>query len=70
MSAQRFLLLLVVTSLIAASLAAPKEVQLTKRAGKPCDCGNKKGIYWIISRCPSGYGYTGSCGYFIGTCCY
>nr|G0W2H8.1 RecName: Full=U-actitoxin-Bgr3a; Short=U-AITX-Bgr3a; AltName: Full=U-AITX-Bg1b; Flags: Precursor [Bunodosoma granuliferum]CCC86603.1 U-AITX-Bg1b protein [Bunodosoma granuliferum] len=70
MSAQRFLFLLVVTSLIAASLAAPKDVQLTKR-GTPCWCGKTVGIYWFaLYSCPGGHGYTGHCGQFMGVCCY
>nr|G0W2H9.1 RecName: Full=U-actitoxin-Bgr3b; Short=U-AITX-Bgr3b; AltName: Full=U-AITX-Bg1c; Flags: Precursor [Bunodosoma granuliferum]CCC86604.1 U-AITX-Bg1c protein [Bunodosoma granuliferum] len=70
MSARRFLFLLVVTSLIAASLAAPKDVQMTKR-GTPCWCGQTKGVYWYwMRKCPSGYGYTGNCYHFMGRCCY
>nr|P0DMX5.1 RecName: Full=U-actitoxin-Ael2c; Short=U-AITX-Ael2c; AltName: Full=U-AITX-Ael1a; Flags: Precursor [Anthopleura elegantissima] len=67
-SYQRFLFLVVVASLIATSLAIPKDLE---KRGTTCYCGNTIGIYWFAKKtCPSGRGYTGSCGYFLGICCY
>nr|P61542.1 RecName: Full=Pi-actitoxin-Ael2b; Short=Pi-AITX-Ael2b; AltName: Full=Toxin APETx2 [Anthopleura elegantissima]1WXN_A Chain A, Toxin APETx2 [Anthopleura elegantissima]2MUB_A Chain A, Toxin APETx2 [Anthopleura elegantissima] len=38
--------------------------------GTACSCGNSKGIYWFYRpSCPTDRGYTGSCRYFLGTCC-
>nr|C0HL54.1 RecName: Full=Pi-stichotoxin-Hcr5d; Short=Pi-SHTX-Hcr5d; AltName: Full=APETx-like peptide; AltName: Full=Pi-AnmTX Hcr 1b-4; Short=Hcr 1b-4 [Heteractis crispa] len=38
--------------------------------GTPCDCYGYTGVYWfMLSRCPSGYGYNLSCHYFMGICC-
>nr|C0HL40.1 RecName: Full=Kappa-actitoxin-Ael2e; Short=Kappa-AITX-Ael2e; AltName: Full=Toxin APETx4 [Anthopleura elegantissima] len=39
--------------------------------GTTCYCGKTIGIYWFGKySCPTNRGYTGSCPYFLGICCY